>query len=176
MSDEKITKLAWAAVHNKLGEISVAEWGGTESVNCYAFAASCKKPEKAKPDPGDKSGYSPKDDTGKYTTQGLIEGAKRDGMAKSDKFQSDPPTPSNGHYLTALYISSDQSDYHWYRKDPVTGRWVHKPGPQGIRNFGVGFRILPTELVLISHDYGSSRTNYKFVSFFEVPDNGIEVG
>ena len=56
------------------------------------------------------------------------------------------------------------------------GGRIHKPGPQGIRNFGVGFKVLPSELVLITHDYGSAATNYKCVAFFEVPEDGIMVG
>lgn len=175
MSDEKIKILAQAAVANQIKEITVEEWGGNDKVNCYAFAANCRKPGRAKPDPGDASGYSPKVDK-KFTASGLIEGAKRDGMIHRGGNQTDPPSPSDGHYLVALYLSTDGGDHHWYRKDPDYGRWVHKPGPQNIRNFGVGFTVLPTELVLISHDYGSARTNYKFVAFFEVPEAGIQVG
>jgi hypothetical protein len=175
MSDEKIKELAKAAVSNIPKEITVAEWGGTERVNCYAFAANCRKPGRAKPDPGDASGYDPKDN-GRFTADRLIAGAKRDGMIYRGTAQTDPPFPTDGHYLVALYLSADAGDHHWYRKDPDYGRWVHKPGPQNIRNFGVSFKILPTELVMITHDYGNARTNYKFVAFFEVPDDGIQVG
>lgn len=53
---------------------------------------------------------------------------------------------------------------------------LYLSGAHNIRNFGVSFKILPTELVMTSHDYGNVRTNYKFVAFFEVPDDGIQVG
>jgi len=175
MPDEKVKALAKAAVSNEIKEITVEEWGGTQDVNCYAFAANCRKPGRGKPDPGDASGYSPKVE-GKFTANGLVEGAKRDGLVYRGTNQTDPPSPNDGHYLVALYLSADSGDHHWYRKDPDFGRWVHKPGPQNIRNFGVSFQILPTELVRISHEYGNARTNYKFVAFFEVPEAGVKVG
>lgn len=175
MSDEKIKALAKAAVGNQIMELSVAEWGGDKGVNCYAFAANCRKPGRAKPDPGDASKFSPKEGE-RFTAAGLVEGAKRDGMTYRGNKQTDPPSPESGHYLVALYLSADGGDHHWYRKDPDFGRWVHKPGPQNIKNYGLNFKILPTELVLISHDYGNARTNYKFVAFFDVPEAGIAVG
>lgn len=176
MPDAKVSEVSWAAVKNTIKEITSAEWGGTEAVNCYAFAAGCRKPNRAKPDPGDASGFSPKGFDGKYSKELLVQGAVRDGMRLLGGSQVDPPSPSDGHYLVALYLAATSDEYHWYRKDPDNGRWVHKPGPQGIRNFGVSFKILPTELVMISHDYGSARTNYKFCAFLEVPDAGIVVG
>jgi hypothetical protein len=175
MPDEKVKTLAEAAVSNKIMEITVQEWGGSSDVNCYAFAANCKKPARGKPSPGDATGYSSKVDS-KFNAAALIAAAKRDGMVYRGNDQIDPPAPSDGCYLVALYLSADAGDFHWYRKDPDYGRWVHKPGPQNIRNFGVSFKILPTELVCITHDYGNARTNYKFVAFFEVPDAGIQVG
>ena len=176
MPDPKVTELARAAVNNTIKEIDVAEWGGTQGVNCYAFAVGCKKPGKGKPDPGDKSKVSGKQD-GRFDPALLKKAAVADGLTLLGGSQTDPPSPRNGYYLVALYISSgNPPDHHWYRKDPDFGRWVHKPGAAGIRNFGVGFKVLPTELVLISHDYGSAATNYKFVAFFEVPDGGLDVG
>ena len=59
MPDAKVSELSWAAVRNEIKEITSAEWGGTNGVNCYAFAANCKKPARGKPDPGDASGFSP---------------------------------------------------------------------------------------------------------------------
>src|SRR5688572_6001973 len=102
MPDPKVAEVSWAAVRNQIKEISVAEWGGTEGVNCYAFAANCKKPGRAKPDPGDASAYSPKVD-GKYTRDRLIAGAVRDGMRLLGGTQTDPPSPSDGCFLVALY-------------------------------------------------------------------------
>jgi hypothetical protein len=168
-----IDELAEAANNDKPMEVGVAKWGGTDGVNCYAWAANCKKPSNSKPDPGKRSSYNPKGDNG-FDAARLVEGAKKDGMIhKPCKSQNDPPSPSDNHYLVALYLSTDGSDHHWYRKEPKTGRWTHKPGPQGIRNFGIAFKILPKKLMDISHDYGSTRTNYKFVAYFEVPEAGI---
>ena len=175
MTDEIIERLAKAAVKNTPDEVSVEDWGGSSKVNCYAFAANCKQPHSAKANPGEASNYDPTQD-GKFTSARLVEGAKQDGMIDRGTHQTSPPSPNDGHYLTALYISADGTDHHWYRKDPNYGRWLHKPGPQGIRNYGLGFETLPTELVMITHNYGTESTNYRFVRFFEVPNAGITVG
>ncbi len=104
----------------------------------------------------------------------LIEGAKRDGMVYAANAGPDnAPDFLAGFYCVALYLSA--TDHHWYRRDPKTGFWTHKPGPQGVRNFGPNFAILPKELYQANHDYGSSATNYNFVAYFYVPEEGIQV-
>ena len=76
MSDERVRALAKAAVSNEIKEMTVEEWGGTSQVNCYAFAANCRKPGRAKPDPGDASNYSPKAN-GVFTAPRLVEGLEQ---------------------------------------------------------------------------------------------------
>lgn len=142
------------------------EWG-EDGVNCYAWAANCESPHKGKPDPGSYSGITAKLDRNK-----LIEGAKMDGMIYAANASPDsPPDFFNGFYCVALYLSSQ--DHHWYRRDPKTGFWTHKPGAHGVRNFGHGFVILPKTLHTANHNYGI--THYHFVAYFYVPEEGIQV-
>ena len=169
-----IDDLAQAAIKGEPKVMTVADWGGSDGVNCYAWAVNCKKPSKAKPDPGDKSGYNPKGSSGAFEAARLISGAKQDGLNHLPCVdQTNPPSPGDNRYLVALYVSTNGADHHWYRKEPKTGRWTHKPGPRDICNYGVDFKILPTELIMITHEYGSASTNYKFVAYFEVPEAGI---
>lgn len=166
-----VTDLGWAAVSNKPMEV---DWGHFSS-NCYAWAADCANPTSAKPDPGKKSNFVVKQQ-GRFDASLLKLGAVADGMILAGGTQTDPPSERDNHYLVALYLSKNGGDHHWYRKDPVTGRWTHKPGAHGVRNFGVGMKVLPSELVMISHTYGMGNLDYAFVAFFHVPDGGIQVG
>ncbi len=169
-------RLCQSAVSNKLDSASVGQWGGPEGVNCYSYAADCKVPKTGKPDPGKKSGVAVKNGQ-RYDPNLLKNGAVQDGMTLLGGSQADPPSPPNGSYLVALYISEDQGDYHWYRKDNKYGRWTHKPGPQDICNWDGDMKVMPTELIRGSHRYGNNpRTNYQFVAFLSVPEAGIGVG
>lgn len=169
-------RLCKSAVSNKLDSATVEQWGGIEAVNCYAYAANCKNPGSGKPDPGKRSGVAVKIGD-KYDPNLLKNGATQDGMMLMGGSQVDPPSPPNGYYLVALYISEDLGDYHWYRKDEKYGRWTHKPGPQDICNWDGSMQVMPTELILGSHKYSKTpRTNYQFVAFLAVPQAGIAVG
>lgn len=163
-ADQLIQQLTSKAAKNTPWE---ADWG-EDSVNCYAWAANCERPHKGKPDPGSYSGIIAKLDRNK-----LIEGAKMDGMAyAANASPENPPDVFKGFYCVALYLSSH--DHHWYRRDSKTGFWTHKPGANGVRNYGPGFTILPKTLHTANHDYGSL-TNYHFVAYFYVPEEGIQV-
>ena len=148
---------------------------GSDDVNCYAWAANCESPASAKPDPGQFSGRSSKA-SGKFTASLLIEGAKADGLAYGANAPENKPLDVlHGYYTVALYMSKNGADHHWYRRDPQTGLWTHKPGPQGIRNYGPNFVIMPKQLPEANHNYGSASTNYQFVAYFYVPVEGLQV-
>lgn len=176
MPDLKVTSLAWDAVHNKPNQMEVKEWGGTDKVNCYAFAVNCKTPGRGKPDPGDRTATTCKIHH-RYDADLIRQASVADGLILHKGGFNDPPAYRDNYFVVACFLSEDYGDHHWYRKDPVTGRWVHKPGPQAIRNYDRNFNVLPSELILANHNYGMPRTNYKhFVAFFEVPDGGVDVG
>ncbi|WP_445356485.1 hypothetical protein ACJJIC_03930 [Microbulbifer sp. ANSA002] len=164
-SKQVITKLVTSAAKNTPAE----EAWGNHHVNCYAWAANCEKPHRGKPDPGSNSGYVAGLDNDR-----LIEGAKRDGMAYvANAPANNPPPFTKGYYCVALYKST--TDHHWYRRDPETGYWTHKPGAHGVKNYGPGFVILPKQLETANHNYGMAATNYHFVGYFYVPEEGIQV-
>ncbi|GAA5443938.1 hypothetical protein Misp06_02117 [Microbulbifer sp. NBRC 101763] len=164
-SKQVIARLATATKHHKPDEV---EWGN-DRVNCYAWAANCEAPNSGKPNPGSNAGY-----VATLEDASLIEGAKRDGMAYVANAPANKPPPfSEGCYCVALYKSA--TDHHWYRRDPKTGTWTHKPGPHGVRNYGPNFVVLPEQLETANHNYGLAATNYRFVAYFYVVEEGIQV-
>ncbi len=145
------------------------DWGD-DKVNCYAWAANCESPTTGKPNPGTYSGQ----DSGRTDINRIIAGAKLDGMIYGANLDvNNPPDFLNGFYAVALYFSG--GDYHWYRRDPKTGHWSHKPGANRVKNYGPNFVILPKFLGGISHNYGNALTNYTFAGYFYVPEEGIQV-
>ncbi|WP_437604935.1 hypothetical protein WMF20_27495 [Sorangium sp. So ce834] len=172
--------LLQSSAQGRAGEIN---WGDKDNVNCYAWAADCAAPDGSKkPDPGEKSGSDARKD-GRYDRAKLLAAAIADGMVRPTDLEEngigsdegDPPQPWPGYYLVALYISKNGADYHWYRQDPETGLWTHKPGPHGVRNYYGNFTVI-TDLASTDHDYGTANTNYEFVHYLFVPDGGIRIG
>jgi hypothetical protein len=152
-----------------------AGWG-SDGVNCYAWAANCEKPFSGKPDPGRFSNMDAKA-AGKFTAEKLIAGARADGMFYgANVVESKPLGYLEGYYTVALYLSKNGADHHWYRCDPLSGRWTHKPGARDICNYGPGFSVITAALAQSNHNYGKPNTNYQFVAYFYVPKEGIEVG
>ncbi|MGK3992998.1 hypothetical protein [Sorangium sp. So ce1024] len=168
---------------SKQGKPGEIKWGNKHNVNCYAWAADCAAPNgDKKPDPGAKSGVDVKTD-GRYDRAKLLDASIADGMALPVDFdgkdigseESEPPDPWPDRYLVALYISKNGADYHWYRQDPETGLWTHKPGPHGVRNFYGNFTVIKA-LVSTDHNYGNANTDYEFVHYLFVPYGGIQIG
>jgi len=167
-ANQIITILSQKAEDNIFEEL---EWDeASDGVNCYAWAANCETPASGKPNPGTYSGH----DSGRKDVLKIIDGAKIDGMIYgANSNVDDPPGMLNGFYAVALYFSGE--DYHWYRRDPNTGRRSHKPGANRVKNYGPEFKVLPNFLGGISHNYGSAFNNYTFVGYFYVPEEGIQV-
>jgi len=173
-ADNLIALLASKSAANLPGE-DETDWG-SDYVNCYAWAANCESPLSGKPDPGKFSKKKAKAGN-VFTAELLINGARADGMFYGANYPENKSLEDlSGYYCVALYLSKNGADHHWYRRDPLTGYWTHKPGPQGIRNYSSGFAVLPQSLNLANHNYKTENTNYQFVAYFYVPEEGIQVG
>lgn len=167
-------------------------WG--KHANCYAYAMNCHEPNSgqnggAKPGAYHRQAAQPlgKDRALEYR-EALIKGAVLDGAKPIDGTVDAPPGPEEGSYLIAL-ISND-TGFHWLRRDETTGIWSWKDGngdtvKHNIYEMGQG-SFVPIQdgtrhtLATLLNDkektyVGWRYSNMQFVSFFYVPTGGCKV-
>lgn len=168
--------------------------------NCYNYAVSGTRilKDPAYSDPGQVHGdliISFGTNSGLYIREpakyanDLIALSVQDGLTLAGK-RGDAsllPPHKEGHYLVALYVTTNVKsphdlDYHWIRRD-AEGGWSEKIGElpvQKVRDVWVTregtydtHRLAPAYM----HESDKDPTHkYQFVQYFYVPEQGIEVG
>ncbi|NNG04730.1 MAG: hypothetical protein HKM95_11595 [Inquilinus sp.] len=166
------TTIAELVKLSKSGKPGGIDNWGDDGVNCYAFAVNCPNPKNGKPNPGGAARPA-----GGWTNLKLAQGAEADGLKKlgwPEHLQKNKIP--NGYHLVAGYVSEDGGDHHWYRQDPATGYWVHKPGANQVKNFGAKIGdLLGTDLSKFDHAAVMQGTKYVFADYFLCPSGGLKI-
>lgn len=81
--------------------------------------------------------------------------------------------PQEGHYLVGLYArypddKYQEADFHYIRQNS-DGSWSHKAGYSPVTNLDIDGKI-------IDDPRTANIENYEFITFFEVPRAGLNVG
>lgn len=133
--------------------------------NCYNYATT--KITHSLSQPGRSHGIS----AVKYTKEGLIKGAKLDGLKSlGDKVEDIPRKLDRGTHLVALAIADsakDEVSQHWFRLDN-NGNWSHKMGCGKPKQLDCNDDVISD---LSTADLGS----YKLAGYFECPRNTVRV-
>ncbi len=167
-----------------LGTLEELQW--SHDSNCYGYACKCQHAGVGTAVPGAAAGNPALPNAGANYHQALIAGAIADGAAQVAGTTAAPPADTPGHYVVALLANN--IGFHWMRRDGHLNRWSWKDGNGGT----IKYNLLHTNLnryVYIkneslvdlldnnnpSHYAPWAYSNMTFVSYFRIPDAGIEV-
>ena len=87
---------------------------------------------------------------------------------------TDLPKEVDGTYLVAMYIRDDGRDFHFARQIRSSDEWSHKPAVEAkvtkVATTPTADGSVPPII------YGSHHSDYTFVSYLRVPENGLKLG
>lgn len=141
--------------------------------NCYAYALNdaTGHPAGWAQEPGEHSGYERiSSDTYNNAIVNFTNRAQADGLIPAGKDAG----YLEGHYRVALFLkrsngkTGESYDFHWVRED-YDGSWSQKLGHNAPTNRDMAGKI-------ITDPRTANLGDYNFVSFFYVPENGLDVG
>lgn len=129
--------------------------------NCYSYAINHPdNPPGWKLSPGEKAGLGiAKDD--KFRPKTLTHLVEADGLLPAGQ----DPVAKKGYYLVAMFVIPGD-DFHFVRQNN-DGTWSHKPGDEEVTN-------LDFKDKRITDPKTANLGDYKFVSYFYVPEGGLK--
>ncbi len=141
------------------------EWGdgSCSQGNCYRFA--CDDPTRSN---GGEYFRSPPGAEKGVSCESVRKGAIKDGLQPTNKDGSCP----TGSTKVAIVVNSEGIDYHWYRFDPSTGFWAHKPGNTRVEYKDSSGKLIqdPSNCDRNSVDWNGNPFSYdKFCGYLCVP-------